>query len=409
MNAIILSVGDELASGQTIDTNSAYLARRLAARGIRAVEHVTAPDDRRRIAEAIRRGAKDAELLVITGGLGPTDDDLTRQALADAMGVELVLDEPSLAAIEKFFRALSRPMADANRAQAMAPRGANVLPNRMGTAPGIHARVGAAEVYVMPGVPAEMEAMFEEAVLPRLPAGEGAIALRLVHCFGAGESDVGTKIADLMRRDANPLVGTTVAAGMVSIRIQGRAASEAEGSTLADRAVEEVRRRLGDLVVGQGEQTMASVLGGLLRGRGQTLATAESCTGGMIGAMLTAVGGASDYYRGGVVAYANDAKADLLDVPRPMLEAHGAVSEPVAAAMAEGCRERFRADWALSATGVAGPAGGSPQKPVGLVFLGLAGDEGTRVQRAVFPGTREAIRLRASLAAMNMLRLKLTD
>jgi nicotinamide-nucleotide amidase len=407
MNAIILSVGEELTSGQTVDTNSAYLAERLARRGIRTIEHVTVPDDRARIAEAIRRSAGGAELVVITGGLGPTDDDLTRQGLADAMGTELVLDETCLATLEGWFRRIGRTMVAANRVQAMVPRGAEPLANRMGTAPGLAARVDGAAVYIMPGVPAEMKVMFDEVILPRLPDGAGAIALRSLHCFGAGESDVGMKIADLMRRDANPLVGTTVAAGMVSIRVQACGADDRQALALADRAAQEVRRRLGPLVVGQDEETMASVVGALLRTRGQTLATAESCTGGLIGAMVTAVPGASDYYRGGVVAYADDAKRGLLSVPSDLLAAHGAVSEPVARAMAEGCRRRLAADWAISVTGIAGPAGGSAEKPVGLVFLGLAGADGTAVQRIVFPGTREAIRLRTSLAALNSLRLRL--
>jgi nicotinamide-nucleotide amidase len=407
MNAIILSVGEELTSGQTVDTNSAYLAVGLGRRGIRTIEHCTVPDDRAMIAQAIRRASAGAELVIITGGLGPTDDDLTRQALADALGTELVLDAKCLETLESWFRSRGRTMVASNRIQAMVPRGAEPLPNRMGTAPGLAARVGDAAVYIMPGVPSEMEVMFREVILPRLPAGTGAIAIRKIHCFGAGESDVGMKIADLMRRDANPLVGTTVAGGMISIRILACAASEAEGLALAGRTAEEVRRRLGELVIGLDEDTMASVVGDLLRRRAQTLATAESCTGGMIGAMMTAVSGASDYYRGGVVSYSNDVKRELLAVPQELLDAHGAVSEPVARAMAEGCRRRLGADWALSVTGVAGPIGGSAEKPVGLVFVGLAGVDGTQVQRTVFPGARDMIRLRSSLAAMNMLRLRL--
>jgi nicotinamide-nucleotide amidase len=408
MNAIILSVGEELTSGQAVDTNSAYLAARLARRGIRTVEHATVPDDRAAIAGGIRRSAAGAEVVLVTGGLGPTEDDLTRQALADVLGTELVLDEKCLAELEEFFRARGRRMVASNRIQAMVPRGAEALPNRMGTAPGLAAHVGGAAVYVMPGVPSEMEVMFQEVILPRLPAGEGAIALRTVRCFGTGESDVGMKIADLMRRDANPLVGTTVAAGMISVRVQAHAASEAQAVALADRTALEVRRRLGELVVGQDDETMASALGAFLRERRQTLATAESCTGGWIGALITAVPGASDYYRGGVAAYSNDVKRELLSVPQDLLAAHGAVSEPVARAMAEGCRRRFGTDWAISVTGIAGPTGGSAQKPVGLVYIGLAGPDGTEVQRSVFPGTREVVRLRASLAAMNMLRLRLT-
>jgi len=249
--------------------------------------------------------------------------------------------------------------------------------------------------------------MFEEVIRPRLPAGTGAIASKVVHTFGAGESDVGTKIADLMRRDANPLVGTTVAAGMVSIRIQAHSSDPAMARAMSAETAAEVRRRLGPLVVGEDDETMAAVVGLLLRKRGQTLSTAESCTGGMIGELITSVSGASEYYLGGVVAYANRAKVELLGVPDELVRQAGAVSEPVAGAMAEGCRQRFLSDWAISVTGVAGPTGGTAEKPVGLVFIGLSGPGGTEILRSQFPGTRDLIRLRSSLMGMNMLRMKL--
>ena len=409
MNAIIISVGEELVSGQTLDTNSEYLAGRLAEQGIRTIEHRTVGDHRRQIAEAIVEAAADAEVVLVTGGLGPTEDDVTRPALADAMGAQLVLDEKCLARLEEFFRRRHRAMVPSNRIQAMVPAGAEPLDNRMGTAPGLAGRVRGASVFVMPGVPYEMKVMFEEVIRPRLPASAGAIVGKVLHTFGAGESDVGAKIADLMDREANPLVGTTVAAGMVSIRIRAHAADRGAALALAENTADEVRRRLGDLVLGEDEDTMASALGRLLRAHSQTLATAESCTGGMLGGLLTAVSGASEYYLGGVVSYSNRAKTELLGVGADLLLRHGAVSEPVAAAMAEGCRKRLSSDWAISVTGVAGPTGGTEEKPVGLVFLGLSGADGTQVQRTLFPGTREMIRLRSSLMGMNLLRLRLLD
>ncbi|HUT57914.1 MAG TPA: competence/damage-inducible protein A [Phycisphaerae bacterium] len=407
MNAIIIAVGTELTSGQTIDTNSAYLAERLAGLGIDALEHRTVGDERAAISAAIKCAAAAAELVVVTGGLGPTADDLSRHGLADAMGAELSLDGESLRAIEDMFRRRGRRMAESNRVQAMVPAGARALPNRMGTAPGLAAAVGGARVYVMPGVPAEMRRMFEEAVAPRLPQGQGAIVCRTIHTFGAGESDVGAKIADLMARDADPLVGTTAAAGLVTVRIRCRAGKADEAQRRIDAAAAEIRRRLGELVVGEGNETMASAVGSLLRARGQTLATAESCTGGMLGAMITAVPGSSDYYLGGMVAYCDRLKQELLGVPGGALSEHGAVSEPVAAAMAEGCRRRCGADWAVAVTGIAGPGGGSQDKPVGLVFIALAGEGETHVQRHVFGGTREMVRVRSSLAALNALRMRI--
>ena len=404
MKASILAIGNELVTGQTVDTNSPYLAEQLAARGIETCRHATVRDDRHAIAAAILQAAGEADLVLITGGLGPTADDLTRQGLADALGAELVLDEASLEEIGKFFRRRGREMTAANSAQAMVPAGAEPIHNRMGTAPGIAAEIDGAQIFVTPGVPIEMECMYAEQIAPRLPAELGVVRHHIVHTMGVGESDLGATIGDLMARDANPLVGTTASAGSVGIRITACAARDDQARELIERTVTELRRRLGDLVIGEGEQTLASVVGDLLRAAGQTLATAESCTGGMIGERITAAPGASDYYLGGVVAYANAVKRQALSVPQKLLEAHGAVSEPVAAAMADGCRAALGSDWALGITGIAGPAGGSEDKPVGLVYIGLAGPEGTTVHRHVLPGTRDLVRHRAALLALDHLR-----
>jgi len=410
MNAIIISIGNELTSGQTIDSNSAYLSEQLGSLGIETLSHVTVGDDRAATARAIIAAAGEAQLVLVTGGLGPTADDLTRHALADAMGgVELVQDAASLAELEDFFRRRGRSMVDANRIQAMFPAGSRPIANACGTAAGIAARVGGATVYVMPGVPSEMRRMFAERIAPELPSGRVAIVRRTLCTFGAGESDVGARIDDLMARGANPLVGTTVDAGLISIRVASRAATPDEAARQADATIAEIARRLGDLVVGQGEHAMSAAVGMELRRRGQSLATAESCTGGLIGGMITDVAGASDYYLGGVVSYANSVKRDLLAVGQDILAANGAVSEPVARAMAEGCRRRFGADWAVSATGIAGPSGGSNdmEKPVGLVYIGLCGPGCEEVHRHVLPGDRSGIRTRAALTALNHLRLGL--
>ena len=407
MKAIILGIGNELTSGQTIDTNSAYLARRLVARGIETVAHHTLGDERSAVAEALADAAERAELVLVTGGLGPTADDVTRHGLADALGAELVLHEPSLRRLEAFFRRRGRTMVPANRIQVMFPAGSEPIDNRCGTAPGIAARLGTSQVYVLPGVPHEMRAMFDEQIAPRLPAAKIAIAERTLHTFGTGESDVAARIADLMRRGANPTVGTTVRAGLISIRVSAVGRSAERAGELADGVLDEIRRRLGDWVVGADDATMASVVGELLRQAGQRLATAESCTGGLVGAMVTDVPGSSDYYLGGVVAYANAVKQDALGVPEALLRDHGAVSEPVARAMAAAARERFGADWAVALTGIAGPGGGSDDKPVGLVYIALASSAGVDVHRHVFPGDRVIIRLRAATAALNYLRLAL--
>jgi competence/damage-inducible protein CinA-like protein len=410
MKAVIIAIGDELISGKTVDTNSAYLADRLSLMGIDTEAHWTVGDDEEPIADALSAAARRADLVFVSGGLGPTQDDLTRQGLARAMGSELELEEGRLAEIEEFFRRRGREMIPENRVQAMIPVGATSLDNRMGTAPGIEAQIGDAKIFIMPGVPHEMRGMFESVITPRLIGSHRTILRRVVHTFGMGESDVGAQVRDLMSdRTGAVVVGTTVAAGMVSLRITVRTDGADVATELLSATCEEVRTRLGNLVVGEDDQTLPEVIGGLLRERQQTVATAESCTGGLIAQRLTEVAGASEYFLGSVVSYANSAKRDLLGVPPDVLESHGAVSAPVAEAMAQGARERTGADWAISATGIAGPGGGSEEKPVGLVYIGLSGPDGCAVHREVFPGTRAHIRLRTTLAGMNYLRLRLME
>ncbi|MGC9454974.1 MAG: competence/damage-inducible protein A [Phycisphaerae bacterium] len=407
MTAAVVSVGDELTSGLTVDTNSAYLAAALGEIGYETTLHITVPDDRAAIADAIRQAASTAELVLVTGGLGPTGDDLTRDAMADVLGCELQIDEASVSRIEQFFLARGREMSENNRRQAMIPRGAEALANEHGTAPGIAARLGGARIFILPGVPYEMREMFTRQVLPRLGGGAAVVLHRTLHTFGAGESDVGAAIADLMQPGRRVHVGTTASSGLVSVRLRTRGESRAEAERLLEEVATDIRGRLGELIVGQEDEKPAVVVGRLLRERGQTLATAESCTGGMVGELITSVPGSTDYYVGGVVAYSNALKRDLLGVPAETLEAHGAVSSEVAEAMATGARQRLGTDWAVSLTGIAGPGGGTETKPVGLVFVALAGAEGVKSFRYVMPGTRDAVRLRSALAALDAVRLAL--
>jgi len=409
MKAIILAIGNELTSGRHVDTNSAYIAERLATAGVHAAAHFTVGDDRSAIAEALAGAAGAAELVIATGGLGPTPDDLTRQGLADAMGCELAPDAASLAMLEDFFAARGYTLSETNRVQAMLPAGAEPLPNRHGTAPGILAPLGEATVVCLPGVPHEMRAIFDEHVLPRFAGRAGVIVRRELRTFGMPESELGAKLADLMTGDGDTTIGTAVKAGVISVSLQTRAESVEAASAVLSQAAAAVRNRLGEAVFGEGDETLASAVGQRLAAAGETLATAESCTGGLIGKLLTDVPGSSEYYLGGVVAYADDVKQSLLDVPGELLAAHGAVSEQVAAAMAEGCRRRFGSDWALAATGIAGPTGGTADKPVGLVHFALTGPDGTTTQCQQISGTREIVRTRAACAAVNMLRLALME
>ena len=408
MKAIIIAVGDELLSGETVDTNSAHLAEELALRGIETIAHRTVGDNEQAIAAAISGAAGQVPIVLVSGGLGPTKDDLTRQGFARAMGTELVLDEACLADIEDFFARRGRRMAEVNRIQAMIPAGAEPLANAFGTAAGLSGRVGEAAVFVMPGVPLEMREMFAASVAPQLGETGISIVRRLLHTYGTGESDIGSMIGDLMaERDGAVTVGTTAAAGLVSVRITARSADDNEATRRAEEVLADVRNRLGAFVVGQGDVTMAPAVGKLLLGRGQTLATAESCTGGMIAQMITDAPGASHYYLGGVVAYANQVKTTQLGVEPGMLAAEGAVSERVAEAMALACRRRFESDWAVSVTGIAGPDGGTAGKPVGLVYIAAASARGCEVHRHGFPGPRRQVRQRAANAALNHLRLAL--
>ncbi len=408
MNAIILSIGDELVLGQTVDTNSAWLSARLAEVGLGVLAHATVADDQAAIEEAIRLATGKAEALIISGGIGPTADDLTRQALAAVMGEPLEVNQVWTKELEKFFAARKRPMPDGNRIQAMIPRNAKMIFNTAGTAAGIEARVGNCRVFVTPGVPKEMKIMFERDVLPHLrdAGGGAAIVSRTLHTFGMGESAVAELLGHLMRRDRNPSVGTTVSNGIVSLRVNSRFGSVGEAKRMLEETEGQCRKALGALIYGADEQTLQEVVGGMLKtAKGApTVATAESCTGGLLGKMLTDIPGSSAYYRFGWVTYANQAKEELLGVPAGTLAEHGAVSKPVVVAMAEGARTRAKSTYALSISGIAGPDGGTAEKPVGMVWIGLAHPGGTEARMFLFPGDREFIRDRSAKMALTLFR-----
>jgi len=409
MKAVIISIGDELVLGQTVDTNAAWLSERLARRGIATARHITVPDHRLSIVDALRKGLSEGELVLVTGGLGPTDDDLTRFALADVLGVKLELDAPALKAIEDFFAQRGRTMIERNKVQAMKPAGATMLANPAGTAPAIHAEVDGRQLYCVPGVPREMRVLWDKYILPRLPRDTGRTILTAkINTFGQGESDVAELLGELMQRDRNPAVGTTVSGGIVAVRVRSDFTDAGDAQRQLDQTIEQIERRLGTLVFGRDETTLAAAVGEMLTARRQTLATAESCTGGLIGKLLTDATGASAFYLGGMVTYAYALKEHLLGVPRHLLEGEGAVSAPVARAMAEGALERSGADWAISVTGIAGPTGGTEQKPVGTVWFGLAGNTiETVTARHVLPGDRDMVRVRAAHHALNLLRRQL--
>ncbi len=403
-SAGIISVGNELLSGQTVDTNAAYLGSALLSTDLQVTRHWTVPDELDAVAEALTQGTQSCDVVLVTGGLGPTDDDLTRQALAGFLGVDLELREDLLAELKQFFTSRGHPMAERNASQACLPMGCEVIPNAMGTAPGIKAMCKHVPVYVMPGVPDEMKAMFDTLVRPELlEASDHRIVVKKIHCFGVGESSLVSMLGRKMRRDRNPLINCTVDFGVITLHVigVGKTLQEAQGLVEQDEVF--IRETLGGLVFGLGNDTMAHVIGRLLLERQASLAVAESCTGGWVAKLITDVSGASAFFKQGWVTYCNESKMAQLGVSKKILETFGAVSAPVAEAMALGALKKSGAQHAIGVTGIAGPTGGTESKSVGLVFIGVASDQGCDVKKYVFSRDRACIRRRAAQSALHQL------
>jgi nicotinamide-nucleotide amidase len=401
----ILSTGDELLTGQLVDTNSTWLMDRLWDLGVMVRRKTLVGDDRGDLDAAIRETSGRAELVVMSGGMGPTEDDLTSEVVAAVLGVPLVLDEPSLRAIEERFRRFGRTMTPNNEKQARFPRGAEVIPNRHGTAPGFAARVGGAEVVCLPGVPVEFKGLCEEWLLPRVAARLGEVpAARLLKLFGVPESHADHAMRPVMDDPANAGVRFGFRAHWPEIHVKWSVRGP-DAAAHADRIAAAVRAIFGEAVWGEGKEELQALAVARLAARGERVAVAESCTGGLLAELLTSVPGASAVIDLGVVAYANAMKERLVGVPAETLAAHGAVSEAVARALAEGIRRTAGADWGIGITGVAGPTGGTPEKPVGTVHLALASAAGTHAIERHYRGDRERIRRTAAFEALNLLRL----
>jgi len=402
--AAILCIGTELTRGELQNSNATWLAESLTTIGFDVVAIDCVDDNRDRIEQALRRLSAH-DVVVCTGGLGPTTDDITTECAARVAGVELIRDEASLEAIRERLARFNRPMAPSNAKQADFPVGSRILPNPNGTAPGFELRLGRAVAYFMPGVPFEMKAMFdahvEPAISPLLSERHFQVLLRT---FGLPESAVNDLLAGI-EDEHRVIIGYRATMPEIEVKVLAHAATLAEAQTRAERAAAVVRERLGDEVVfGEGKARYPEAVCQLLERHGLTLGLAESCTGGLVAELVTNHAGASAVFRGSAVTYANEAKIALVGVPEALIAAHGAVSEEVARAMAEGARRVFACDIALALTGIAGPGGGSAEKPVGLVHYAVATVDNTTAARAVFPGNREQIRRRAAFAGLALVR-----
>lgn len=401
--AELVSTGAELLSGRSTNTHARLLGERLGRLGIVLSRDTTVPDDLDVIRDAVRDAARRVDLVFISGGLGPTNDDVTRDALAALLNRPVIMDPASLAQLREKMRRAGRALNPARERQARIVEGAEALPNSAGAAPGERIECEGKTYFVLPGPPIEFRAILDEHIMPWLTrklGGPQSVRERVILTQGIGEADM----IERFEAAGFPPPGVTTAycasAGRVELRLHPLPDTPDDQ---LDQAADHAAALLGDFVYARKRIELEVLVATHLTGRGHTLATAESCTGGLIGARLTSASGSSTFYRGGVVAYADIVKRNLLGVPDELLQRDGAVSEPVARAMADGARAAFKTDYALAVTGIAGPSGGSPDKPVGLVFIALAGPAGTRALRHVFVGNREMIRESACRAALRML------
>jgi len=399
-------VGSELLTPDRLDTNSLFLTGELNSLGIEVVAKMVVGDDVARLAEAVRGALARSEVLILTGGLGPTEDDVTRQATATALGRDLVFQPEICDVIERRFARMNRKMAEVNRRQAYVISGAEVLANANGTAPGLWLEDRGRVVVLLPGPPPELQPMFLEQCMPRLErlAPPQAIRARFYRVTGMTESDLDQLIAPVYKQYANPVTTILAAPGDIQIHLRARCADEGNAEALLAELGARIENLLGDRIYSHTGEPLQAVVGRLLRDAGATLSVAESCTGGLLAERITSVPGCSDYFVGGFIVYANRMKTAMLDVDARLIEEHGAVSEPVAEAMACGARLRAGSTYALSITGVAGPGGGSEAKPVGTVVIGLATPNGCQTRWVRFLGDRGRVRSLASQSALDLLR-----
>ena len=405
-SAEILCVGTELLLGDIINTNASYISRRLAALGIPVYRQAVVGDNPERMRQAIAESFSRSDCLILSGGLGPTCDDITKEMVAEHFGLELVLNQEALDRMMEYFSMTGRNMTKNNEKQAMAPIGARVLQNNWGTAPGFVIEQGDKTAILLPGPPIELEPMWRERVEPYLfERSNSVIVSKNIYILGMGESMVEEKLRYMMEELENPTVAPYAGNGECRVRVSARAKDEATASEMCDRQIEEIRKtEVGEFIYGIDVDSMENALVLKLRERGMTLATAESCTGGLIAKRITDLAGCSDVFLGGCVTYANEAKERLIGVSRETLEKYGAVSEQTAREMARGVRLALGADVGIATTGIAGPGGGTPDKPVGTVYIAVSTEEGEKVKLLTLSPkrSREFIRICAATNAMSL-------
>jgi competence/damage-inducible protein CinA-like protein len=402
----VIAVGTEMLLGQIVNSNAAHIGERLAEAGLDHYRQTVVGDNLERIAAAVAEAAARADAVIITGGLGPTQDDLTRPALAAAAGVGLVFDEEQAERLRDFWRRRGRDMPRSNLRQAERPDGSSFIDNPKGTAPGIDMEIRGARVLALPGVPIEMEAMLDDHVIPALGgATSGVVRSRLLRSWGDSESAVAELLGDLYDGSTNPTIAFLASRAEIKVRITAKADSVEEADALIEPVEAEVRRRLGHRIFGADDETIEVIVLRLLEERGWTLGTAESATGGMVASRITSVPGASKVYAGSIVTYTNTLKEQLLGVHPALIDEHGVVSRPVAEAMAEGARSILGVDCAIAVTGSAGPE--PLEQPQGTLVVAVATVDGTASRLLMFPGDRERVRVFGSTAALHWLRLSL--
>lgn len=409
MNAEIIAVGTELLIGQIANTNAQYISGKLAEAGINVYYHTVVGDNRSRMKEVITQGLNRSDIVVITGGLGPTKDDITKEVAAELMGVKLILHEKSHEKMKRVFEKLRKKMVDSNIRQVLVPEGSTVIQNNNGIAPGCIITHNNKTLVMLPGPPKEMKPLFDEFLKIYINGREGVIESKYIKIFGIGESSIEDRIMDMIDSQSNPTIAPYCGDGDVTLRVTARGGSKTEAEKLLEPVVGRIIDRFHSYIYSTEGESMEETVVKLLARKGKTLSTAESCTGGIIAAKLTNIPGSSEVFDRGVVTYSNQSKMDLLGVKSQTLEIHGAVSSETAGEMAEGIRRASGTDIGVSITGIAGPGGGSKEKPIGLVYIGLSDEKETKTWEFSFTGDRNRIRQMTAMTALNLVRLGLIE